>query len=200
MSIEYRPCEEKDAAGSYNSQVRRAVGRRQETRRKTMATDECWKQDGVRVIPATELDPNTAQTPGMDRKGGGPWLASNAGMPPVSCAGCQALQRCLRRQLDKATCTGKRLACALWSHRSTHSNVSTLRASVAPTGALDMGPAPRPMRGASPEPNHGQQFPEKIRPMSEPSVEFVRLQDGRDGDAEQRWQYRGLQRTKERAR
>jgi hypothetical protein len=47
-----------------------------------------------------------------------------------------------------------------------------------------MGPAPRPMRGASPEPNHGQQFPEKIRPMSEPSVEFVRLQDGRDGDAE----------------
>jgi hypothetical protein len=135
MSIEYRPCEEKEAAGSYNSQVRRAVGRRQETRRKTMATDECWKQDGVRVIPATELDPNTAQTPGMDRKGGGPWLASNAGMPPVSCAGCQALQRCLRRQLDKATCTGKRLACALWSHRSTHSNVSTLRASVAPTDA-----------------------------------------------------------------
>jgi hypothetical protein len=69
-----------------------------------MATDERWKHDGVRVIPATELDPNTAQTPGMDRKGGGPWLASNAGMPPVSCAGCQALQRCLRRQLDKATC------------------------------------------------------------------------------------------------
>jgi hypothetical protein len=82
-----------------------------------MATDERWKQDGVRVIPATELDSNTAQTPGMDRKGGGPWLASNAGMPPVSCTGCQALQRCLRRQLDKATCAGKRLACALWSHR-----------------------------------------------------------------------------------
>jgi hypothetical protein len=35
-----------------------------------MATDERWKQDSVRVIPATELDPNTAQTPGMDRKGG----------------------------------------------------------------------------------------------------------------------------------
>ena len=33
-----------------------------------MATDERWKQDGVRVIPGTELDPNTAQTPGMDRK------------------------------------------------------------------------------------------------------------------------------------
>ena len=33
-----------------------------------MATDERWKQDGVRVIPATELDPNTPQTPGMDRK------------------------------------------------------------------------------------------------------------------------------------
>ena len=33
-----------------------------------MTTDERWKQDGVRVIPATELDPNTAQTPGMDRK------------------------------------------------------------------------------------------------------------------------------------
>ena len=33
-----------------------------------MATDERWKQDGVRVIPGTELDPNTPQTPGMDRK------------------------------------------------------------------------------------------------------------------------------------
>lgn len=33
-----------------------------------MATDERWKHDGVRVIPGTELDPNTAQTPGMDRK------------------------------------------------------------------------------------------------------------------------------------
>jgi uncharacterized RmlC-like cupin family protein len=30
------------------------------------ATD--WKHDGVRVIPASRLDPNTAQTPGMDRK------------------------------------------------------------------------------------------------------------------------------------
>jgi len=27
-----------------------------------------WKHDGVRVIPAHALDPNTAQTPGMDRK------------------------------------------------------------------------------------------------------------------------------------
>ena len=27
-----------------------------------------WKHDGVRVIPAKTLDPNTAQTPGMDRK------------------------------------------------------------------------------------------------------------------------------------
>jgi len=27
-----------------------------------------WKYDGVRVIPGNSLDPNTAQTPGMDRK------------------------------------------------------------------------------------------------------------------------------------
>jgi uncharacterized RmlC-like cupin family protein len=27
-----------------------------------------WKSDGVRVIPGNALDPNTAQTPGMDRK------------------------------------------------------------------------------------------------------------------------------------
>ena len=27
-----------------------------------------WKHDGVRVIPANSLDPNTAQSPGMDRK------------------------------------------------------------------------------------------------------------------------------------
>jgi uncharacterized RmlC-like cupin family protein len=27
-----------------------------------------WKLDGVRVIGASQLDPNTAQTPGMDRK------------------------------------------------------------------------------------------------------------------------------------
>ena len=33
-----------------------------------MATDERWKHDGVRVISGTELDPNTPQTPGMDRK------------------------------------------------------------------------------------------------------------------------------------
>ncbi len=27
-----------------------------------------WKEDGVRVIPACSLDPNTAQTPGMNRR------------------------------------------------------------------------------------------------------------------------------------
>lgn len=27
-----------------------------------------WKHDGVRVVPADRLDPNTVQTPGMDRK------------------------------------------------------------------------------------------------------------------------------------
>jgi len=27
-----------------------------------------WKHDGVRVIPGDSLDPNTAQSPGMDRK------------------------------------------------------------------------------------------------------------------------------------
>src|SRR3979490_357800 len=27
-----------------------------------------WKHDGVRVIPGHSLDPNTPQTPGMDRK------------------------------------------------------------------------------------------------------------------------------------
>ncbi len=30
--------------------------------------DAKWKHDGVRVIPGNSLDPNTAQTPGMDRK------------------------------------------------------------------------------------------------------------------------------------
>jgi uncharacterized RmlC-like cupin family protein len=29
---------------------------------------ERWKHDGVQAIPGTELDGNTAQTPGMDRK------------------------------------------------------------------------------------------------------------------------------------
>lgn len=29
---------------------------------------ERWKHDGVRVVPANQLDPHTAQTPGMDRK------------------------------------------------------------------------------------------------------------------------------------
>jgi uncharacterized RmlC-like cupin family protein len=27
-----------------------------------------WKHDGVRVVPGDGLDPNTPQTPGMDRK------------------------------------------------------------------------------------------------------------------------------------
>jgi uncharacterized RmlC-like cupin family protein len=27
-----------------------------------------WKHDGVKVVPGNQLDPNTAQTPGMDRK------------------------------------------------------------------------------------------------------------------------------------
>jgi len=27
-----------------------------------------WKHDGVRVVPGDRLDPNTAQTPGMERK------------------------------------------------------------------------------------------------------------------------------------
>ena len=30
--------------------------------------DARWKHDGVRVVPGDQLDPNTAQTPGMDRK------------------------------------------------------------------------------------------------------------------------------------
>jgi uncharacterized RmlC-like cupin family protein len=30
--------------------------------------DPRWKHDGVRVIKGDQLDPNTAQTPGMDRK------------------------------------------------------------------------------------------------------------------------------------
>jgi uncharacterized RmlC-like cupin family protein len=30
--------------------------------------DDKWKHGGVRVIPGDSLDPNTAQTPGMDRK------------------------------------------------------------------------------------------------------------------------------------
>jgi uncharacterized RmlC-like cupin family protein len=33
-----------------------------------MTPEDGWKNSGVRVIPAGELDPNTAQTPGMDRQ------------------------------------------------------------------------------------------------------------------------------------
>ena len=33
-----------------------------------MQSEERWKFDGVRVVAACDLDPNTAQTPGMDRK------------------------------------------------------------------------------------------------------------------------------------
>ncbi len=32
-----------------------------------MPHDSAWKHDGVRVIPGSSLDPNTAQTPGMNR-------------------------------------------------------------------------------------------------------------------------------------
>src|SRR5438132_441041 len=60
--------EEEDDAEPYNNQGRPAASRRQEWGREPMATDERWKHDGVRVIPGTELDPNTPQTPGMDRK------------------------------------------------------------------------------------------------------------------------------------
>ena len=31
-------------------------------------TDTAWKHDGVRVVPANQLDANTAQTPGMQRQ------------------------------------------------------------------------------------------------------------------------------------
>ena len=34
-----------------------------------MATDERWKHDGVRVIPGTELDPNTPQDAGDGPQG-----------------------------------------------------------------------------------------------------------------------------------
>jgi uncharacterized RmlC-like cupin family protein len=34
----------------------------------TAPTAPTWKHDGVRVVPGDRLDPNTAQTPGMDRK------------------------------------------------------------------------------------------------------------------------------------
>src|ERR1700733_13457419 len=33
-----------------------------------MMTETDWRDDGVRVIPADKLDPNTAQTPGMNRQ------------------------------------------------------------------------------------------------------------------------------------
>ena len=34
----------------------------------TPATPPNWKHEGVRVVTSDQLDPNTAQTPGMDRK------------------------------------------------------------------------------------------------------------------------------------
>ena len=40
-----------------------------------------WKHDGVRVIPRHSLDPNTPQTPGMDRKAA----------ITLACAGAQKL-------------------------------------------------------------------------------------------------------------
>jgi uncharacterized RmlC-like cupin family protein len=33
-----------------------------------MSQDHSWKHDGVQVVSGSNLDPNTAQTPGMDRK------------------------------------------------------------------------------------------------------------------------------------
>jgi len=33
----------------------------------TSDTGKDWRHDGVRVVPASSLDPNTAQTPGMSR-------------------------------------------------------------------------------------------------------------------------------------
>ncbi len=39
-----------------------------QTRSHAAAGDPPWKHDGVRVVPADRLDPNTAQTPGMDRQ------------------------------------------------------------------------------------------------------------------------------------
>jgi len=37
------------------------------TEESTMSEAKDWRHDGVRVIPASSLDPNTAQTPGMNR-------------------------------------------------------------------------------------------------------------------------------------
>src|SRR5262245_58771683 len=41
---------------------------RNRARMRDAMTEPKWKHDGVRVIPGHSLDPNTAQTPGMDRK------------------------------------------------------------------------------------------------------------------------------------
>jgi uncharacterized RmlC-like cupin family protein len=38
-----------------------------------------WRHHGVRVIPGTQLDPNTPQTPGMPRAAAGPAL-KNSGL------------------------------------------------------------------------------------------------------------------------
>src|SRR6202035_2436006 len=43
-----------------------AMMRRQNRRREIM-TETDWREAGVRVIPGNQLDPNTAQTPGMNR-------------------------------------------------------------------------------------------------------------------------------------
>src|SRR5260370_26670987 len=45
-----------------------------------------WKHDGVRVIPAHSLDPNTAQTPGMDRKAAINFARAGAGEVDCSLA------------------------------------------------------------------------------------------------------------------
>src|SRR5262245_21568303 len=81
-----------------------------ETATRSQETQRSLVRTLVRLIPDTQL--------GQRHWGRAP--AYNVGMQPVSCAGCQALQRrlrvlqaeneCLRRQLDEATRAGKRQA------------------------------------------------------------------------------------------
>ncbi|PKV98008.1 putative RmlC-like cupin family protein [Nocardia fluminea] len=52
--------------GYQSARVRRLGSNRPKCRSAPMTTDD-WRHNGVRVIPADQLDPNTAQTPGMER-------------------------------------------------------------------------------------------------------------------------------------
>ncbi len=60
-----------------------------------------WKHDGVRVVAAGSLDPNTAQTPGMDRKaainfarvGAQKLWAGTVTIHPSACAPCPSRHR-----------------------------------------------------------------------------------------------------------